>query len=154
MDQLILFCVLTGIMLFSYWLNYCMGTPLAKDVQDVDINAILFGIPKDMANNRIHKNGLHKMLWDKYVEEAQATPGTDAYENRLGAEEYHRNRYQYGRVFFLWEKSVLCPICLHFWMTAIFVVACLLLNTLHVRDQFWFASFIYLFNHLLIRKIV
>jgi hypothetical protein len=143
--------LLTGLMLFAYWLHYCMGSPMAMDVEDVDVGAILFSIPAWLADRRlVHQLTLTDIL-EAQREELNVT--SDPVKLADLMVDHARDRYEAGRKFFTWEKSFLCPICLHWWLTVIVVGLALVFNWLQIRDHAGAAALIYLINHLFIRKI-
>lgn len=146
-----LICTLTGLMLFSYWLNYVMGGPLSDDPKHVDVKAILFAFPNWLAIRRLKEKGLYASMRTELMNELMVT--TDArvkhglrVDKRLGI-------YLAGREFFTWERSLLCPICLHWWLTLLVGVALVYADAMNARADFFLASFVYLVNHLIIRKI-
>jgi hypothetical protein len=143
---------LTGLMLFAYWLNYVMGSPLADGAHRPDPGAILARFPRWLAIRRLIQNEAIDPINDQIHEELAVT--TDS-KTRAGLiKDWKRNLIEQGREFFTWEKSLLCPICLHWWLTLIFGAACLSFNLLHAREDLLLAGFTYLLNHLFIRKIV
>lgn len=150
MIELILW--VTGLMLFSFWLNYCMGNPLADNPNHVDVGAIFFFFPKWLADRRLRQNKIFHALRIKAQEEVALEK--DPLGRIESIRESERWSYQKGREFFNWEKSILCPICFHWWLTVLFTGVCLGLDLLHVREQYMLLSFTYLLNHLFIRKIV
>lgn len=142
---------LTILMLFSYWLVYCMGSPLADQPRDIDKGAIFFFIPMSLATRRLKQKDLFAGL------------RTDLYSGLVGNED-QRNRQQWikqhredvvviGREFFTWERSLLCPICLHWWLTVILLILAILFGW-NVFFEFPLQTiFVYLINHFFIRKI-
>lgn len=150
MIDVILYC--TGIMLFSYWLNYCMGNPLADDISSIDVGAIFFFVPMWLAQRRIRQVGLKAELQQAAITELGMTKSVRQ-QNGL-KKDHKRFAYVAGREFFTWEKSILCPICFHWWMTVLFCAVCLSFDLLHVREHYMLLALTYLVNHFFIRKIV
>lgn len=141
---------LTGIMLFCYWFNYAIGNPLAP-FEHVDSRAILFWLPLYLVERRLKEVDRYHDFVESLTDQLAVTEDplvrTDLYL------EARTNRMVKGRSLFTWERALLCPVCLHFWLTVIFVAACLLLNQLHARECLPLAAFTYLVNHFFIRKI-
>lgn len=141
----------TGLMLLAHWLHYCMGSPMAKDVEDVDVGAIFFSLPAWLADRRlVHQLTLTDIL-EAQREELNVTSDPVRLADLL--RDHARDRYEAGRKFFAWEKSFLCPICLHWWLTFYVVIASLIFDLNHVREHLGAVALTYLVNHLFIRKI-
>lgn len=141
----------SSIMLFAYWLVYCMGSPLADQPRDIDKGAILFFIPMWFAIRRLKENdlyaGMRNELYNGLIQNKDP-------KNRQEWRKQHReDLIVIGREFFTWERSLLCPICLHWWLTVLLMPLALVFG--------WSAFFIfplqtifvYLLNHFFIRKI-
>lgn len=142
---------LIGLMLFAYWFNYIIGSPLSDKPEDVDAKAILFDFPHFLATQRLKKNNLYKQAVRRRIEELNF--GSDP-ATKVGLKfDLKKDEFLKGREFFTWERSLLCPICLHFWLTIIFGVFCLSFDLLNARADFLLACFTYLSTHLIIRKI-
>lgn len=142
--------LLTGLMLFSYWLNYLMGGPLA-DPGKVNVREILFWVPEWLARRRLKMLGqLHKME-QRHATEIMVT--TDPITKHGLKRDQREDVYMAGREFFTWEKSLLCPICFHWWLTVIVGAFLLIFDGLNARADFLLAAFTYLVNHFLVRKI-
>lgn len=146
-----LILILTGIMLFAYWLNYIMGGPLSDDENKVDVRAILFFMPMAMAIRRLRHLGIYDAAMASLQEELAVT--RDAKLRRRLEIDHRRNLYLTGREFFTWERSLLCPICLHWWLTVLVGFVFVWFDLFHARADFFLAAFVYLFTHFLIRKI-
>lgn len=146
---------LTGIMLFTYWLNYIMGRPNAEDIQKVDMSGILFWVPLWLAKCRL--NSCYQLkkkvdeIREQFFEEIKVT-GDFLVQHQL-IRDQNREIFRVGREMFTWERSITCPICLHWWLTVIFGSVCLTFNLLHAREDYLLAGFTYLLNHFFIRKI-
>lgn len=143
---------MTGLMLLAYWLVYVMGEPNQRDIAKVDVGGFLFGLPLWLADRRLLQNHLADDIDQEYVDAGSVTK--DPIRQRELKEEWRANRFDRGRKFFTWERSLTCPICLHWWLTVIFGVICVSFNLLNARAEVLLAGFIYLANHLFIRKIV
>jgi|SRR5687767_15278343 len=143
--------LLTGIMLFSYWLNYCMGSPMADKIDKVDVGAILFFIPRHFSDNRLARAHVLVEMWEDH--NAALVMTKEPVRFRELRVDFERDRYEAGRKFFTWERSILCPVCLHWWLTVLVISICLIFDWLRVRDHIAVAGFIYLANHFIIRKI-
>jgi len=143
---------LTGLMLLAYWLIYVMGSPNESDINKVDVGGILFGFPLWLADRRLKQNRLRDGIDEEYIQEGSLT--NDPVRQRQQYKDWRRNRFDRGRNFFTWERSLTCPYCLHWWLTLIFGAVCLSFNFLHAREDLLLAGFLYLVNHLVIRKIV
>lgn len=146
-----LIVTLTGIMLFSYWFNYIMGGPLSDDAKKVDTKAILFSVPYWLAVRRLKNNGLYLSLSGDLINELSMIK--DAKTKNQLRQDKRLDMYLIGREFFTWERSLLCPICLHWWLTLVIGVIFLIFNIMQARADLFLAAFIYLANHFLIRKI-
>lgn len=143
--------VYTVIMLFSYWLVYCMGSPLADKPADVDPGAILGFIPRWLANRRLKQEWLLGDFRHALTEDLLATEDVRV---RLKLRKDARlDALIVGREFFTWERSLLCPICLHWWLTVLVVLISLLAGWPHLYQPILQAALAYLLNHLVIRKI-
>jgi hypothetical protein len=142
---------LTGLMLFVYWLIYVMGSPLADGKHRPDPTAILARLPRALAWRRLKKVGLSQELWDELQEDLKVTSGKK--RTREAWHDWKLQVLETGRLFFTWERSLLCPICLHFWITVVFAAVVLSLDLLHARQDWLLAGFTYFVNHFFIRKI-
>lgn len=141
----------TGVMLFAHWLNYCMGSPMADDVDKVDVGAILFSLPAWLADRRlVHQLTLTEIL-EAQREELNVT--SDPVKLADLMRDHARYRYEAGRKFFSWERSFLCPVCLHWWLTLWVVIASLTFDLNHVREHLGAVVLTYLVTHFIIRKI-
>lgn len=151
MEQyIVLVLSLTSIMLFSYWFNYCMGTPLAKDRETIDPTAIFFFFPLWLADRRLKKLN----LWREYKEsllEAWEVASDKVMREQLFRDNL-RDRVVAAKYFFSWERSILCPVCFHWWLTVLFVVVYGSFQ-LFTGFDLLVVAFTYLVNHLFIRKI-
>lgn len=142
--------ILGSIMLFSYWLVYIMGSPLADKADDIDERAILFSFPLWLAKRRLTPEYLKDMKSRYYQEMNLASD----YVVKIGLKrDLNKNILLKGRELFTWERSLLCPICLHWWATLIFGIISLSFDLFHAREDFFIAGFVYLVLHLIIRKI-
>jgi hypothetical protein len=143
--------LLTSIMLFSYWLIYCMGSPLADDRNKIDPGAIFFFFPAWLAKRRLSD----ELLLADIVKARKAE--LEVIGDPIGRwevdQENARYRMETGRKFFTWERSILCPICLHWWLTVLIVALAFVFNWLQIREHAGAVVFIYLVNHFFIRKI-
>lgn len=143
---------LTGLMLFSYWIIYCLGSPLARDRQHVDPTAIGFFVPHWLAYRRVRLHNVAGTLEDQHLIEYNVT--TDPVQRQRMRREMKLDVLESGREFFTWERSLLCPVCLHWWITLLAVALFVVFNWLNLRDHLWWAAFAYLSNHLFLRKIL
>jgi hypothetical protein len=146
-----LICCLTGIMLFSYWLNYVMGTPLADEPKHVDTGAFLFDWPLAMARRRLRQYGKLDAIRAELKEDLTHTK--DPAKKRELRRDARLNMVIEGRKLFSYEKALLCQVCLHWWLTVIFVAGDLTFDIFHTREYFGTALLTYLVNHFFIRKI-
>lgn len=145
-----LITLLTGLMLFAHWFNFITGTPLA-DPDKVDVRAILFGLPYAMAARRLKLEGIFTKMRAAMSQELLVTSDP---KTRNGLKKDNRaSIYLTGRDFFTWEKSILCPICLHWWLTVIVAMVLLAFDLMGARGDFFLGAFTYLVNHFIIRKI-
>lgn len=148
--------LLLGIALFAYWLNYCMGTPLADDEtkanRGVDVGAIFFFVPHWMAKRRLKDHNLLAEFRHTLAEDLLAVPRDPVrrLELRKSARE---DMYLAGRKFFTWERSILCPICLHYWLSVLIVGMILLTGYSHIFHGWGQLVLAYLVTHLIIRKL-
>lgn len=144
MIDLNLLFLFVGVMLFAYWINYCMGVPLSKNPADIDVDAIFFFFPYTLAVRKLKKFHQWEAIQTQWMEEIRLTQGA---RHLLQARREHmREVYISGREFFTWERAILCPVCFHFWLS-------LAIWAIFVQDMILFSSLFYLANHLLIRKI-
>lgn len=143
---------LVMIMLFAHFIVYCMGSPLASNPANVDSSAILFFVPYYLARWRMKGN-----LFDQAVSAWRDQLGFS--NDRISAvhalRDHRLNVVIQGRVLFTWERSWLCPVCLHFWLTLIFGVGWCLGNWTFFLEpvDFYIGSLTYLFLHFIIRKL-
>lgn len=143
--------LLTGLMLFAYWIVYAMGGPLSDEIKKVDIKAILFAFPYFLAVRRLKKIGIYGHIRAGLMDELAMV--SDPVQKRRIRLDKKRDIYEAGREFFTWEKSFLCPICLHWWLTVLVGVVCLYFDSFNARADLYLAAFVYLVNHFIIRKI-
>lgn len=143
--------LLTGVMLFSYWIHYCMGSPMAKDVDDVDVGAILFFIPEWLGNRRLAHQNVLADITENQLSELAITDDPVKMADLMN--DHARFKYESGRKFFSWEKSFLCPICLHWWLTVLVINLCIIFGWLHMGGHLGAVALTYLVNHFFIRKI-
>lgn len=142
--------LLTGLMLFAYWLNYIFGSPMADD-DKIDTRAIMFKFPRMLAARRLKKLGIYDEIKSNHWESMNITK--DVTLRHKLKYDFRRETYIAGKEFFTWERSILCPICFHWWISLLAGVLLLVFDSMHAREDFLFAGFVYLVNHLLIRKI-
>lgn len=147
-----LIALIMGIMLFAYWFIYLMGGPLSDDPDKVDIKAILFAIPNALAIRRLKKLGIYRPMMNELAEELAVTSDPKT-RNGLILDK-RRDIYLAGRDFFTWERSLLCPVCFHWWLTLIVASVLLVLDLMNARGDFFLGGFSYLVAHLIIRKII
>lgn len=140
----------TSIMLFAYWLVYCMGSPLASNPKDIDTGGILFFIPFTMAKNRMLENNLTRVRQEFTASMLQTTDPKTRQELR---KQYKEDTIVIGREFFVWERSILCPICLHWWLTVLVMLAAVICGWSDFYAYPLQTCFVYLLNHFIIRKI-
>lgn len=146
-----LIAILTAVMLFAYWLVYCMGSPVADDIRDVDLRGILFFFPWWMARKRMAQWHLHQDAGKEWRDEAQVTTGSRA---KLQAHrEWKRRYFETARDFFTWERALFCPICLHWWLTIIVVAVLFATGYWKGLPALGLCGLVYLINHFFIRKI-
>ena len=146
-----LIVLLTGLMLFAHWFNYIMGTPMADRPDGVHPREILFGIPYTLAVWRLKRK---KLYYDVRRDQTRELKMAVDARTRNGVKIDHRlDLYLLGREFFTWEKSLLCPICFHWWLTVFVGVFFYWCDVFNARADFLLAAFTYLVNHFLIRKI-
>ncbi len=141
----------TSLALYAYWLNFIMGGPLADDTKKVDAGAILFFVPFKLAARRLNKNGLLCGTVSEQLDELHLTK--DVFLQKELKKDHRLAIYLKGRELFTWEKSLLCPICFHWWLTLIVGLMLFIFDGFNIRADILFAAFLYLVNHLLIRKI-
>lgn len=148
--ELWLVSLLIGLMLFAYWFNYCLGSPMA-DPSRVDAGAILFFIPYSLAKRRMKGN-----LFDQSVEawREQLSMTSDAIGATTALQDHRHNVVVQARILFSWERGLLCPVCLHWWLSIwagwVWVVA------QHFKMpplDIAVGAITYLFLHFIIRKI-
>lgn len=142
---------LTGIMLFAYWFTYIAGSALASKPTDVDPGAILFSFPYMLAILRLCRMGQWDEIADSQEQELAIT--RDPKTRHQLIKDHKLNTVIAGREFFTWERSLLCPICLHWWLTLVVGAVFISFDIMHARADLFLAAFVYLVNHLIIRKI-
>ena len=142
---------LSGIMLFAYWLNYAMGSPLAAKPDDVDPKAILFDIPFILSIRRLKEYGVYLQFQNKLGEELAVTK--DKVNREKAIVDSKLDKLLAARELFTWERSLLCPICLHWWLSVLVGAFLLWFDLLNARADFLQAALTYLILHLIIRKI-
>lgn len=142
--------ILGLIMLFAYWLNYIMGSPLADKPDDIDERAILFSFPFWLAKRRLDKGYFTEMKSNFY----QEINVTSDYITKVGLKrDFRKNVLLKGRELFTWERAFLCAICLHWWATVLTGYVFIIFDLFNARQDFFEACFVYLVLHLVIRKI-
>jgi hypothetical protein len=146
-----LIILLTGIMLFAYWFTYVAGSPLADKADNIDGGAFLIAWPYELAIRRLVRAGLWKGITSSFVQDMQVT--SDPAVRARMRKDHKVDTIMKGREFFTWERSLLCPICLHFWLTVLVGFVFILFDIMHARADFFLAAFVYLVNHFIIRKI-
>lgn len=140
----------TSLALFAYWLNFVMGGPLA-DAQKVDPDAMLFFIPFKLAAIRLKNKGLLTDIVAEQMDEIKLSRDPFVWTKLVS--DHRLAIYLKGRELFTWEKALLCPVCFHWWITLIVGFMLFIFDGFNIRTDFLFAAFLYLVNHLLIRKI-
>lgn len=140
-----LVCLLTGLMLFAYWSNYVMGQPLA---QRGDPGAILFVVPYTLAVGRLKRAQLWAAAIERWREEDRHT--LDARDRATLLREHRWETVETAQDLFTWERSLLCPVCAHFWLTAGVAVTLVAVGR---GAELPTLTLAYLVNHLIIRKI-
>jgi len=143
--------ILTAIMLFSYWFNYVLGGPLADDIHRVDPKAILFSFPNYLAIRRLKHLKVYREMTRQLSDELAMTKD-EVTKQRL-RQDKKRDIYVAGREFFTWERSLLCPICLHWWLSVIAGIILIWSGVAQTGVDYFTGFLAYLVNHLLIRKI-
>ncbi len=150
-----LICILTAVMLFAYWANYVMGNPLTDNPRDIDVGAIGHPIPNELALRRLQRLDRHcntdvvGRLMQGHVEELNVT--SEPLTRHGLRQDFKRELLVTARKLFTWERAILCPVCLHWWLTVIIVASLFIINFMTL-DQLPLAGLTYLVNHLLIRK--
>lgn len=148
--ELCLVGLLVFIMLFAYWFAYCVGSPMA-DAMHVDASAILFFIPYSLAKRRMRGN-----LFDQAVEawRQELSFSHDTIGAVQALRNHRHNLVVQGRELFGWERSLLCPVCLHWWLSLIAGADWLLItHGSSAAVDLAVGSLTYLSLHLFIRKI-
>jgi uncharacterized membrane protein YagU involved in acid resistance len=144
-----LILIVTSIMLFAYWVNYLMGSPLAKP-EDIDERAILFRFPLWLAERRLPPEVMAALKTNFYEE----INHTSDFITKVGLNyDFKKNILLKGRELFTWERAILCPVCLHWWLSVLVGVIFLTFDLLNARADFPQAALTYLILHLIIRKI-
>jgi hypothetical protein len=146
-----LIITLTGLMLFAYWFTYVVGSPLADDPKNIDGGAILVALPYELAIRRLVKAGIWKGIELSHIQDLDVT--SDPKTRAQMKKDHVVDTIEAGRTFFTWERSMLCPICLHFWLTVLVGLVFILFDIMHARAEVFLAAFVYLANHYIIRKI-
>lgn len=143
-------CFLTGAMLFAYWFNYVIGSPLAEDPGHIDPGAIGAFIPRLLSRRRLDNAGRFQQMRHSLIEELKHT--MDPVDRQDALRDFQRKVVELGRKLFTWERSFLCPVCLHWWMTLV-ITGLLFLFHIISTVELPLVGLIYLVNHLFIRKI-
>jgi hypothetical protein len=146
-----LILTMTGVMLFCHWFYYVIGSPLAKDLKDIDGGAILFSFPYNLAVRRLRSVNAWKGMAANHIQEMDMVK--DPITRRQLRRDHREHTVAAGREFFTWERSILCPICLHFWLTLLVGLVFIIFDIMHARADFFLAALVYLVTHLIIRKI-
>lgn len=142
--------ILTSIMLFCYWFNYILGGPLSDNPKDVNERAILFRFPLWLAKRKITPKYIQEMK-SHFYEELNVTSD---FITKVGLNrDMRKNIFLKGRELFSWEKSILCPICFHYWLSVIAGFFLIWYGVAETRADYFTGFLTYLVNHLLIRKI-
>ncbi len=148
--ELSLVGLLVGLMLFAHWFTYITGQPLAEPSR-VDPGALLFFVPYYLAKRRMRGN-----LFDRAVEawREQLSMTSDAIGSTEALRDHRHNDVVQARPLFTWERSLLCPVCLHWWLSLCGGTSWLLFSSAHVQPMdLAVGALTYLFLHLLIRKL-
>lgn len=138
--------LLVGLALFAYWFAYVLGAPLGPDP---DPGAIGFWLPYLLAKRRL-RGALFDDLVETWREELRLSPDAIGHVEALRA--HRRQTVVEGRKLFTWERSLLCPVCLHWWLSVAAGIAWGLFAAI-TWDAFCAYVLAYLFTHLFIRKI-
>lgn len=146
-----LIITLTGLMLFAYWFTYVVGSPLADDPKNIDGGAFLVALPFSLSVRRLKKANLWPRIYLSFIQDRDVT--SDPKTRAQMKKDHVIATIESGRVFFTWERSFLCPICLHFWLTVLVGLVFILFDIMHARADIFLAAFVYLVNHFIIRKI-
>lgn len=146
-----LILTLIGLMLLAYWFAYVTGSPMADSSRNIDGKAILSVIPYQFAINRLARAGMWKGIYSNFLNELSMT--SDPRTREEMKRDHRAAVIEAGRTFFSWERSILCPICFHFWLTILVGFIFILFDIMHARADLFLAAFVYLVNHLIIRKI-
>lgn len=124
---------------------------MSDDPDDVDVKAILFFFPKWLADRRLKSENLDAQFRKELAEQLLIT--SDPKTRNGLRQDFRLETYLTGRMFFTWERSLLCPICLHWWLTLVLTILLFIFGWLTVRETLWQVGFTYLLNHFFIRKI-
>src|SRR3954469_17544290 len=111
---------LTGLMFFCHWFYYCLGKPLADSQDDIDVGGIFNFIPRLLADRRLRRHTMDAELRESFVSGIAVVRGS--YQKLVTRKDYIRHRITVGREFFTWEKTFLCPVCLHWWLSLVLVL--------------------------------
>jgi hypothetical protein len=135
-------------MFFCDWNNYVLGRPLATDY---DVTSIMFWLPEALARRKIRRR--HMLIWRDEADEtviAEMAATKDPTQRQEIWQSHRRYVYEYGRQFFTWEKAFLCPVCLHWWLSLIFLGV---MWAFGYTFDHGIALLLYLMTHYLIKKI-
>lgn len=146
-----LIITLTGLMLFAHWFTYVVGSPLADAPKKIDGGAILVALPFELAVRRLVKVKMWNGISLAHIQDLDVT--SDPKTRAQMRKDHVADTIDAGRVFFTWERAILCPICLHFWLTVLVGLVFILFDIMHARADVFLAAFVYLVNHFIIRKI-
>lgn len=124
---------------------------MAEKHDGIRSREILFGLPFWLAKRRLKRQNLWVDLNSSKVAELAVT--SDKQVRHALKYDHIRDLYLAGREFFTWEKSLLCPICFHWWITVAVGAVLLAFNLLDARADYPLAALTYLVNHFIIRKI-
>ncbi len=115
------------------------------------MRAILFFFPRHLSRRWLDWHNL-EYEWNERLETELGMTQNPVTKRQLYLDNM-RDRYLAGREFFGWERALLCPVCLHWWLTVMVVSVACIFHLLCIRDHLALVAFIYLVNHFFIRKI-
>jgi hypothetical protein len=128
-----------------------MGSPLADKPSDIDTGGIFFFIPFYLAKRKLIQKDIFAALRSELY--TLIVDGRDPKRRQEAINQFNQDVIVLGRMFFTWERSILCPICLHWWLTVILMLLAWVFGW-NVFFEFPLQTiFVYLVNHFFIRKI-
>lgn len=135
---------------FSYFLDYCLGHPMAEDINHINTKEILFKYSFFLAKLALPEKkqreivaGLSPLLNDD-----------DPEVRRHGKHQLKISIIVAGRDYFFIEKAFgMCQFCTNFWIAQIVALVCFFTVPMFNVNPILFFLIIPIFSHAILRKL-